>query len=45
MYVLESDFLELFSPRNFGKWAKSRFFKFIDKFSHYVLLNIFYNEN
>ena len=38
-----------FLTQKLGKWTKngpkSGFFKFIEKFGHYVLLNLFYNEN
>ena len=26
------------------KWAKTRFFEFIERFGQYFLLNLFYNE-
>ena len=31
MYVADSDFLEYFFPKSLGRWAKNRFFEFIDK--------------
>ena len=48
--VTEPDFPEkLVLSQNLGKWnkngPKTGFFEFIERFGHYFLLNLFYNEN
>ena len=48
--VTELDFLaKFFFAQKFGKidpkWAKNGFFGFIERFGHYFLLNLFYDEN
>ena len=44
--MAELDFPEKkFLPPKLGKWTKSGLFKFIEKFCHYFLLNLFCNQN